>query len=272
MNRFPALSIVPVFLIGWILVNGIALSTSVYASSKDDPNTVKIRSYGQLGARLCRFPNCGEGRHIARIPQDTELRVKRAIDIGTGYLEEIWFEVKYQGKAGWVELDDTNKQTFDTAEDKASQIHELEMIVAPIPAFMAQENLAVYKKLAELDPDNIRYRKKCDYYLDKVYSKHPQPKARSNTSRYYVTAQSQCPAALTLSSFQKAMSASMNHQDWVVTRMLAEGKVHIVRPGTKGEIAERQRVMNGRMETIRFVFPGNPNGSYGLWTLENCFR
>lgn len=92
----------------------------------------------------------------------------------------------------------------------------------------------------------------------------------SSANSSYV-ADKTCPAALTLSSFQEAMRASLNHQDLVVTRMMSEGKVLRIYPGTKGEFLERTTVMNGQMPVVRFAYSNNPNGFYGVWTLENCF-
>lgn len=80
-----------------------------------------------------------------------------------------------------------------------------------------------------------------------------------------------CPAALDLSSFEEAMTASFNHQDLVLTRMMAEGSVLQIRTGTKGEFLQRYTLMNGQMPVVRFAYTNNPNGFYGVWTLENCF-
>lgn len=80
-----------------------------------------------------------------------------------------------------------------------------------------------------------------------------------------------CPAALTLSSFQKAMTASFNHQNLVFTKMMAEGDVLQIHPRTRGEFLERSTIMNGQLPVVRFAYSNNPNGFYGVWTLENCF-
>lgn len=223
----------------------------------------------QTRARLCPSPSCGQNQHLARIPKGTELFVQWSIDIGSGPSSVTWYEVTYKGKKGYVSIYDTDKSLEENKDPLATEreIKRLEEKVRPIPASKAQENLTIYKKLAALDSANKKYKKKVAYYQSKVDAMQK----KSGSGARMATTNSRCPGAPTLSSFQKATTASMNHQDWVVAKMRAKGQVVVIEPGTTGEIAERQRVMGGRIGTVRFVFPGNPNGFYGVWMMENCF-
>lgn len=94
----------------------------------------------------------------------------------------------------------------------------------------------------------------------------------SSNAGLKATTNDRCPATLTLSSFEKAMTASLNNQDRVVAKMEAEGKIVIIESGTTGYIEDERKVLGGQMEVVRFVYPLNPNGFYGVWTLKNCFN
>lgn len=89
------------------------LSTNISFAGKfkevNHGDKVTIITPGIL-ARLCPYPNCGENKHITRIPEGTVLVVEGKTDAGTKAWPVIWFEVTYKGKKGWISIFDTDKQ------------------------------------------------------------------------------------------------------------------------------------------------------------------
>lgn len=85
------------------------------------------------------------------------------------------------------------------------------------------------------------------------------------------TIKEDCIATMRLSSYEKAMSASINKQNHVVGKMMAEGKVLSIERGTNGVLLEETKVMSRRMTVVRFAYPYNPNGDYGVWVAKTCF-
>ena len=61
-------------------------------------------------ARLCPYPMCGEGEHLARIPQGTRFNVASVHNAKSDNFEVIWFEVVYKKQNGWISIYDTDKQ------------------------------------------------------------------------------------------------------------------------------------------------------------------
>lgn len=64
-----------------------------------------------ITARLCRYPECVQNRHITRIPEGTTLEVTKIDTRKSGMLPLVtWFEVTYKGKKGWISIYDTDKK------------------------------------------------------------------------------------------------------------------------------------------------------------------
>jgi hypothetical protein len=242
----------------------------------------------QVIARLCPFPECGQEQHITRIPQGTVLEIDGIMQTGSKAWPVLWFDVTFKDKRGWISIFDTDKQPGLLRNNKKStsqedlkakvavteknqEINRLEEIVRKIPASKAGENLHIYTQLVALDPDNVKYKEKVAFYKNKLADNSSnQNRNSSPQSKKNMAIRKQCPGTKTLSGFVKAMTASANHQDLVVGIMRSEGEVIIIESGTRGEIAQKQTLPQG-WGVVRFIFPGNPNGFYGIWTFENCF-
>jgi len=80
----------------------------LYAGDVRLGDEVAIVTPGTL-ARLCPRPGCGPGEHIARIPEETILRVEEISDYKIGTFSVQWFAVTHDGNKGWISIFDTNR-------------------------------------------------------------------------------------------------------------------------------------------------------------------
>jgi hypothetical protein len=53
-------------------------------------------------ARLCPETNCDEGAELLRIPAGESLVVQDKRVEGTPFIDVVWYQVSYNGKAGWI--------------------------------------------------------------------------------------------------------------------------------------------------------------------------
>jgi hypothetical protein len=89
-------------------------------------------------------------------------------------IQESWLKVQSaeENVSGWVRKhwvtdDRTVKIDADNRRSaRAAEIARLEAIVKPIPQSEWKENLRLYKRLSELDPCNLYYQRKVDFYKD----------------------------------------------------------------------------------------------------------
>ena len=79
-----------------------------------------------------------------------------------------------------------------------------------------------------------------------------------------------CPATKTLSKFQKAATYARHDNAAALDEMRREGDYWVIPRGTEGEVAEEREL--DELPIARFVYVGNPNGDYGMWTLQLCLR
>lgn len=79
-----------------------------------------------------------------------------------------------------------------------------------------------------------------------------------------------CPATKTLSKFEKAANYARNDNTAALDEMMGKGDYWLIPKGARGEVEERREL--NQIPIARFVYDGNPNGIYGMWTLQNCLR
>lgn len=87
-------------------------------------------------------------------------------------VQDRWLYVKGGGEnligwilKHWVTDDRTVKIDAEKRrKERAPEIARLEAIVKPIPRSKWKENLELYERLLELDPCNVRYQRKVDFY------------------------------------------------------------------------------------------------------------
>ncbi len=91
-----------------LLIIVVLFPTFVYSGEIQQGDSIIIVTPG-VRARLCPYPDCGLGAHIARIPEGTTL-VVRAISIVKFKPWNVpWYQVNYDGVTGWLSIYDTNK-------------------------------------------------------------------------------------------------------------------------------------------------------------------
>lgn len=73
-----------------------------------------------------------------------------------------------------------NKKQSEHTETKQDIINRLEDEVRPIPVSDRKANLAIYKKLLKLDPENEKYKRKVLYYSKPLPKKESSSKAKEN--------------------------------------------------------------------------------------------
>lgn len=98
----------------FLLLMVVALiTTNIYAEDimdkLKDGYEITILTPGTT-ARLCPRPMCGMNEHIARIPEDTVLKVDYSAKLENSSRKPVvWCYVNYEGKSGWVSIYDTDQ-------------------------------------------------------------------------------------------------------------------------------------------------------------------
>jgi hypothetical protein len=135
----------------------------------------------------------------------------------------------------------TSKNT--EVNTKKLEIAKLERKVKSLPASRVSENLKIYKQLLTLDPENLRYRKKVDYY---------EMKQEKNESRAGIKGE--------FVIIRKTKSAS------VLSYPVKGALLGYMRAGKKVQILEKQLSKKGRSTQVWFRI--RFDGSYG-WINKN---
>ena len=92
----------------------LLLAISAYVSNNAYAEDVKLGDKvttvrpGNV-TKLCPFPGCEKGQHIARIPKGTVLTVEGMMRVRYGNATTKWVETTYNEKRGWISIYDTNK-------------------------------------------------------------------------------------------------------------------------------------------------------------------
>ena len=91
------------------------IATNIYAEDimdkLKDGYKITIMTTGTT-APLCPRPMCGMNEHIARIPEDTVLKVDYSAKLEHGATKPVvWCYVNYEGKRGWVSVYDTDQKS-----------------------------------------------------------------------------------------------------------------------------------------------------------------
>jgi len=134
----------------------------------------------------------------------------------------------------------TNKLDFKNAEDikKNSEIAELEKKAKSIPVSRVLENLNIYKQLLALEPKNLKYKKKVDFYKAKLEVN----KEKKEKEVQFVMIDKAGPAPVLSFPIKGSLLGSIS-------------------AGKEVQILEKQSVKNGMMEQIWYRV--KINGSYG---------
>ena len=91
-----------------LLVTALFLPQGVYAGDVKLGDTVTTVRPGSI-TKLCPFPGCEKGQHIARIPKGTVLKVEGMMNVRYGNSTSKWVETTYKQKRGWISIYDTRK-------------------------------------------------------------------------------------------------------------------------------------------------------------------
>lgn len=71
------------------------------AQPRDEPRTLTVVTLDDR-ARLCPKPDCEEGQELIRLPTGVVLEVEAQRWIRLPRWDVIWFQVRYEGRRGWV--------------------------------------------------------------------------------------------------------------------------------------------------------------------------
>lgn len=93
----------------FVFVACFLISSPAVCGTVKQGDTVTIVTPDVL-ARLCPYPMCGSGAHLARIPQGTSLKVLGINNVKSGMTTITWFEVEFKKQKGWISIFDTDKQ------------------------------------------------------------------------------------------------------------------------------------------------------------------
>jgi len=84
------------------------MASDVYASEVKLGDKITIVGPGKV-TKLCPYPDCRQGQHVARIPNGTVLKVEGIMNVKHGNSTMMWFEATYKEKRGWVSIYDTDQ-------------------------------------------------------------------------------------------------------------------------------------------------------------------
>ncbi len=92
-----------------LLISSIEEATS--ADVRQPGEQIKVTTR-QDSARLCPAPDCGEGKHLARLPTGSLHAVLSCQITRLPALDVAWYKVEFNGLKGWVsELDLEDRPT-----------------------------------------------------------------------------------------------------------------------------------------------------------------
>jgi hypothetical protein len=91
-----------------LLITALYVSQGAYAGDVKLGDTVTTVRPGSI-TKLCPFPGCEKGQHIARIPKGTVLKVEGLMKVRYGNSTTKWVQTTYKEKRGWISIYDTNK-------------------------------------------------------------------------------------------------------------------------------------------------------------------
>jgi hypothetical protein len=91
-----------------LLAMTLYVSQSVYAGEVQLGDKVTTVKPGNV-TKLCPYPGCEKGQHIARIPEGTVLKVEGMMKVRFGHSTTKWVETTYNEKRGWISIYDMKK-------------------------------------------------------------------------------------------------------------------------------------------------------------------